>query len=188
MLFPRGPYEPKGCIGQHLYLTFDEPIKEGEWGIFQAFGDAKVKKAFTDSKSGLYRKIIATTNKELWENPRSSVYRGYKAGEKIVQKISNDLIEYFIKRYNEGNPIKQVWLETSIDRYWEHQEEFSWKKEITELKLNPSGEVIWKVEEERMYTKEEMEDAFEAGYNNSNKHWRFGNMRKEWFSKMYPTK
>lgn len=136
--------------GQHLYFTNSEEIKEGDWylthledGSFPVHSDLNPRKCqdssydFTNCK-----KIVASTNPELWENPHSSVAREYKAGEQIADKISTSFISSYIKRYNEGDKITEVFLETTEYIHEMCEESPFPALHIKQLKLTSNGEVI----------------------------------------------
>lgn len=177
---------------QHLYLTNDEDIKEGDWCILtmpdtyppsvvrivKKFEDANTLQEYhylgkergdTWTRYGReFRKIIATTNKELWTKLSANEEQLLKAekGElhptdvdlkysKGIAKIPQDLIELYIKSYNQGKPLEKVWLEqetqdVSVKEYNSQQ---------YRLKLNQQGEVIWNLGKERIYTREEMKQS-----------------------------
>jgi len=64
----------------NLYITSDETIKPGDWGISKLNVVVKFGKKFDKS---LYKKIILTTDQELIKDD--------------VQSIDNDFIEWFMK-------------------------------------------------------------------------------------------
>lgn len=155
---------------QHLYLTSDEEIKEGDWfllfvsGRFDRFRQCKNVDSsgliITQFDDGVFskecRRIVATTNKELREDLiMEEVKDNGKVGKKsLILKISNDFIELYIKRYNEGKKITEVWLKILKD----HTRNCGTKyrgcaPECTfhnpELILDESGSVIWSLGEKK---------------------------------------
>jgi hypothetical protein len=69
--------------GQHIYITSDEEIKEGDWCLFDRFPN-KIHKAISNmSSSGSAKKIILTTDQNLIADG--------------VQAIDDDFLEWFVK-------------------------------------------------------------------------------------------
>lgn len=109
---------------QHLYFTTDEEIKEGDWFIctpttkaapsLHKCGNPTGSVKYVDTTAGfglfknLCRKIVATTNPELWTE---HTVRLGAINYKQIPKIDIPFIEAYIKAYNEGNQITQVFLE-----------------------------------------------------------------------------
>lgn len=78
-------FKEKGYIAQHIYITNDEPIKEGDWHILKD-GDYKGELRRLISKpinSYISAKIILTTDQDL-----------IKDG---VQPIDDEFLEWFVK-------------------------------------------------------------------------------------------
>lgn len=115
---------------QHLYFTTDEEIKEGDkvlhdgevktailLGMFLGFKwkDADKDRSEHFDKHNWPKKIVATTNPELWKNKwTSGEYEPSTPFQSITQgipKIDIPFIEAYIKAYNEGNMITSVFLE-----------------------------------------------------------------------------
>jgi len=96
---------------QHLYFTTDEEIKEGDWCVW----DNVLYKQHGLNTNNDYKKIVATTNPELWKNKwTSGEYEPSTPFQSITQgipKIDIPFIEAYIKAYNEGNMITSVFLE-----------------------------------------------------------------------------
>lgn len=165
-------YEVLGGIRwkpQHLYFTSDEEIKEGDWCLYkngnmedkhailcQAYrhkdddrmlfddgsSNRKIGEGITPLK-GDCRKIVATTNPELWGNKcfgrmtkvGKTKFRCFNCNNSVdvsymsernpalcdtiipsgIGKIDTSFIEAYIKAYNEGKPITEVWLEYAYD-------------------------------------------------------------------------
>lgn len=123
------------------------------------------------------KKIIATTNPELWKDG--------------VVKISLDFVNAYIKDYNKGEQIKEVMVE------YKETEVFSDIKgrrpeEITILvpKVSSNGTISITPVEERKYTREEMKEAckwsFAQGYmeNRVDEKWDT-KFFEPWFNKHY---
>lgn len=195
--------ELKGyCIPQHLYLTTDEEIKAKDWIIHTGQGLCKVYKISESSENDLVislpdgtfpfisrrngRKIVATTNPELWGNPRSSVDGEYKSGEG-VGKIPSSFIEEYAK-----NPVTEVLLEVIKEHqhgcgtFYSHKTNHfnncgpkcTFNNPI--LKLSSEGVVIIVPKQQKIYTREEvwtiLKRAAIKGHDEL----------KEWFDKNYP--
>lgn len=104
---------------QHLYVTTDEEIKEGDIAL-NMFGENhsifRITKVLSDGYEGqkidesgrvyyglqkTLRKIVATTNPELWEEV--PIRKGSKSLKEIgIAKIDSSFIEQYIKAYNEA--------------------------------------------------------------------------------------
>lgn len=104
---------------QHLYIVSDEQIKEGEYGL-----DIRDNKIFNCERvlSNRYeqgvlqfqksycKKIIATTDKSITIN-------GYDSSDEdaivkcYLPQLSQEFIELYFKKYNEGNMITEVEIE-----------------------------------------------------------------------------
>lgn len=78
---------------QHLYITSDKEIKEGDWCIQNDNYLCKITCNQDRTQQGL-KKIIATTDKSLG-----------------LPTVSDGFIKKFIERYNAGNPITEVMVE-----------------------------------------------------------------------------
>lgn len=134
---------------------------------------------------------------------------------KGTDKIPQSFIDTYIKAYNEGKKITEVLVEgefrTAIRKdgcpfekqsengaYMAHDEhgweilypEHTIRFENFTPKLNSAGEVEWSLKEERMYTREDMEKAYDVrkpdyrGYPGLEKSYL--EEKKEWFNKNYP--
>lgn len=171
-------YEDKPTCYE-LHLTSDEDIKEGDW-LLQTIHKGQSNESTIIAKmvnqkynikedtfeaqevdgskfsSGRHyeRKIIATTNKELWGMfDGKQIHRGTG-----VAKIPNDLIELYIKSYNEEKPIEKVWLQ--LVRNFKQVEGGLHLGYHGQVAVNVDGSVIWSLGEEKMYTQQDIEDAF----------------------------
>ena len=183
--------EPK-CIGQHLYFTSNEEIKEGDWCIdnyrnklLQANStilDQLNNGGFERDKGieRMFAKIIATTNPELWykELPDISFRAHPNTFNKVrdVAQIPLSFIDAYIKAYNEGKPIAKVSLKTKTLVYKSFPD-----VEIVDLTNN--GEVIVATTEEKLYTREEVIQILIASSFKRNLN---GLTAYEWFQRNYP--
>lgn len=179
----------------HLYFTSDEEIKGGEWVLilnssYEVTGARNVKEVTNkyivmQGNYGVFkehcRKIVATTNPELWSKTPIEGQNGHFIN-KPSPKIGTDFIEQYVK--SQGS-IKGVNLE------YQYSERKSFGGVETyntmvppELKLNRDGSVIWSLIEEKMYTRDEVskileeyqEDCIYNGFISS----------IHWFDKNYP--
>lgn len=138
-----GDYQGKSNIltPQYLYFTIDEEIKGGDWilGIETSPFSGQIVKASKDyhQRKDHWRKIVATTNPELWSEPNNcdgcqtglplvnGIHKDHQLMgigctanryKKGVPPIDNPFIEAYIKAYNDGKPITEVMLETMFDK------------------------------------------------------------------------
>jgi hypothetical protein len=120
---------------QHIYITSDEEIKEGDWFIYKNEiihrDKGKIDSMWVDAvKNG--KKIILTTDQDL-----------IKDG---IQAISDEFLEWFVK-----NPSCQYGGYKDID----------WDKIITS-KEEPKQETLEQAAE-RMYSEEDLRNAYRWG-------------------------
>ena len=169
---------------QHLYFTTDEEIKEGDWRLY--YNTGKICKTTKEDLLLIKyyeeecKKIVATTNPELWYNRNELTERGrfekslleksnspYPRAEEAIHmawfkatnvaKIDIPFIEAYIKAYNEGKPITEVLLEqerTAPDGMEFAAPPSMWG-DFYDLKLKSNGSVTVHPVKERMYTREE---------------------------------
>lgn len=92
---------------QHLYITSDDEIKEGDWGYDQVHQYiVRISKELLGNY--LYKKIIATTDSSLIRVVES--FKGEVIEERLPQP-SQAFIEKYIEEYNKGNIITEVMVE-----------------------------------------------------------------------------
>jgi hypothetical protein len=148
---------------QHIYITSDEEIKEGDWYIHKQINYLRVSNSTAIPMDA--KKIILTTDQDL-----------IKDG---VQAIDNEFLEWFIKNPN----YKKVEIETFFVPRKTIGYDFNYKiiipkkkkkmKETLEKaaerysanelsKLGFINGAKWQAE--RMYSEEELLSAFNAGY------------------------
>lgn len=100
-------------INQHLYITSDEQIKEGDWYIDESlkldsgFINIKQLKVKWGTEPINCKKIIATTDKL---NTHPNIQDSYRTGNCLPQP-SLQFIQAYIEAYNTGNPIVDVMVE-----------------------------------------------------------------------------
>ena len=131
---------PINSIGsnQHLYVTSDNEIKEGDRCY-----DISNNNIFTFHKDTYYKsidfkKIIATTNSSLTIQYQTS--QGNLYNEPLPQP-SQQFIEKYVEAYNNGNPITGVMVEYEevlvTDMIIEGADKF-----VDVLKVNPKDNTI----------------------------------------------
>lgn len=148
-------------IPQHLYITTGEEIKDGDWYINTNTG--LLHKCGRDSTEWILnrnkhvRKVSATTNPELWADTINGSVIHTEPPQSSVAKIPTSFIEQYIKLYNDGKLIKEVWLEIDNGKNTFGNPNYTVENPL--LKLTLDGCVIIHLVEERMYTREEMKNA-----------------------------
>jgi len=194
---------------QHLYFTTDEEIKEGDFFIstnkntesqgvimkcagVNAHNEVFTKKGQAGERGwhrSNVRKIVATTNPDLWIKKEKGKIQGsvhdFNFIDLSIPKIDIPFIEAYIKAYNECNPITKVLLEVgSITNTRNHTEKY----QVEFLKIKPNGSVVVHPVKERMYTRAELKAALAKSYNDRTlaiAEEREFNL-KEWFEENYP--
>jgi hypothetical protein len=130
---------------QHLYITSDDKLKEGDWyydtnhnviGIYDS-----------SAQKGL--KIVATTDKSLSKGIRSVV--------KIqLPQIPESFISVYIKSYNDGKAITKVDLD--MQEEWDFDKPLGNSQFATKftIKTNPDNTVIVHSKDEKEYSRDEV--------------------------------
>jgi len=163
-----------GSEYQHIYITSDEKIKEGDWCLDKfnqrwklkdkkliAFDSQGIKRFSTDNILGHEcKKIILTTDQDLINDG--------------VQAIDDEFLEWFVK-----NPSCE-----EID-YWKYMSgEYSTmtKENLTKCYCGHTTTCDCGPEEpkqERSYSEEDLKDAFQSGFTNG---FNINSVTfKEWF-------
>ena len=98
---------------QHIYITSDEKIKEGDW--IQRGNEIPVlyTKDFWFDFGVSYNKVIATTDTSLKTHHFNKGV--FKNLEYSLPQPPQEFIEAYVKSYNEGNPITEVMVEYELD-------------------------------------------------------------------------
>ena len=144
----------KHINSQHLYITSDEEIKEGDW-IFDNYSKINLIQQVrvcdlesSHNRNGNWHKIIATTNEQLRIDSiiRSTQDDDYGKVKFIIAKPSQQFIEKYIEEYNKGNVITDVLVEyiDNGEEGWNGSNEDGepiWNEKI-ELKVNPKDNTI----------------------------------------------
>ncbi len=118
--------EHEDYVGQHLYITSDEEIKEGDWclvvkshkdllkdDIFQYNDECSINHEYI-------KKIIATTDTSLISINEQyfDVNKSRKSAvleQKTLPQPSQEFIRQYIEEYNKGNVIEFVDVEYTYD-------------------------------------------------------------------------
>jgi hypothetical protein len=105
-------------VPQHLYITSDDAIKEGEWGIVNTglllTPLLASKENILKLKDYSFKKIIATTDNSLEIKERECYPNGSYKGItniKSLPQIPQSFIEHYITQYNKNNVITKVMVE-----------------------------------------------------------------------------
>lgn len=160
------------CIAQYLYFTTDEEIKESDWYMFFLFDNWELMQCKDNEEAKRCngnthvsirensRKIVATTNPELWiiekelrlfqRRGLTDVYHTKQSSE--IGKIGLDFVEAYAEA--QGS-IKEVMLEYElVNEYIQSKEQ--WIKDIHKLKLRSNGTVIIYPIKPEIYTRDEV--------------------------------
>jgi hypothetical protein len=98
---------------QHLCITSDDEIKEGDWYLttentIHKKGNNK-ESMFVGGTNGKNKKIIATTDNSLTEYTDREV-NGF-SGDVSLPQIPKSFVEHYIAEYNKGNVITKIMVE-----------------------------------------------------------------------------
>jgi hypothetical protein len=148
----------------HLYFTSDEEIKEGDWYVDSIIKNKVIaikSRDLMDSsyyKSKLCRKIVATTDPILENIEEKS---GGNNWARALPKIPQSFIEAYA-----NTPVEEVELEyeeigTGIVRFPSLAGDMAEYIGLSryKLKLTPNNEVIVHFIEEKMYSRDEVQEA-----------------------------
>jgi hypothetical protein len=179
--YDKDGFDPHTIQNKELYIISDDEIKEGDW-VYDTIEDVEegskiIEKAINDAylnpKAG-YKKIVATTDKSLY--PKCDGKCATNECICLLPQIPESFIQAYIKAYNEGKAITEVDLELCFTNggYSNTNE-----PPALELMLTTDNYVVvvdksvvyndrWidaslNPDEARIYTKADMEKAFEAG-------------------------
>jgi len=174
---------------KHLYITTDDEIKEGDWCLFFWDGMKDGELGQVGSEPQQYfpskghtlnrnlRKIIAATDPELVI--RTTIPAGEDYVESTLRTYVPQIPQSFIESYCK-NPVDKVMVEYEVFGYTASNTRISmdntnieipnsgYDKRTYKLKLTSNNEIIIHPIEEKMYTKEEVEQlcrkAYEDGF------------------------
>lgn len=162
---------------QHLYITSNDEIKEGDWYIFEEEVKQTTKETinYINSSGDIdFKKIIATTGKSLNSRKWVGVIEGEDTYEEILlPQIPQQFIEYFITEYNRGNVITKVLVEYETEEnknrngYCQIDCNGTQQKNTPEccrnklsFKVNPDNTINIKPIEVKMYSENEVKELF----------------------------
>lgn len=108
--------------GQHLYITSNEEIKEGDWYIWLnnkaiCQADAMIMTINNHMKNGHIEKIIATTDTLVFKDD----YRNQSTPD-FLPKPTEGFIKKFVEKYNKGEIITDILVE------YEYEDHAIWSK------------------------------------------------------------
>ena len=143
---------------QHLYVTSDEEIIEGDW-IF-GIETNTIEKA---NYSGIHlkrrwKKIISTTDESLkiWEERQGERFAGFVN----LPKPSKQFIQKYITEYNKGNVITKCLVEIGKAQISSFEDDnypqYNWI-----IKIDSHNCITIKPVEEKSYTRAEVVELFE---------------------------
>lgn len=171
----------KGITPQHLYVLSDEKIKEGDWCFRKGNGSHIKSFVFKASKKWLIeneesldyilptflktncKKIIATTDESLLllgEFSTTSGNVGYHP--KPLPQLSND----FIKEYCERGGVDEIKVKyrQDYDLVAGDTGEYPVFFDVVKINFNNTIDASFIKKEEKLYTKEEIRKAYNAGH------------------------
>jgi hypothetical protein len=180
-LYPNGvSRKPQGlCKNQHIYITTDEEIKEGDWFLEKAGRQYPIQWNGVDKLNRHCKKIILTTDPSL----------------DGVQAIDDEFLEWFVKNpsreyvnfTSHGNEKGTKDYELIIPKAEpkeETLEEVDYEK-LKQLLIEFRKVPITFVPDERMYSEEDLREAFRQGKENMDYSDTYGWTSKlteqEWF-------
>lgn len=186
---------------QHLYILSDEEIKVGDWYISNQaprlcveirrytkypYGHKNHKGETVYDFHTWKTKVIATTNPELILPIQDNGESDYK----YLPQIPKGFIQEYIKDYNDGNPIKEVWVEYEKTSAVERSkiERITGYRPVYIPKLNPGNTIIIHKAEEKMYSRKELYEALYKFNDSILDAYSQMNDKEfiEWFDKNYP--
>jgi hypothetical protein len=166
----------RGYQPQHLYITSDDEIKEGDWYIHSGTEHSTGSEYHTLNQchkslwrqdlewfiDGMYatncKKIIATTDSSLTH------LVGYNNVEQSLPQPSQSFIQKYIKEYNKGRRITDVLVEYEDDGKMSYPD-------VRLLKVNPKNNTVTIKTKKDSWDREEVVElihkAFKAGYERS---------------------
>lgn len=190
--------EPKP-VGHHIYLTTEEDPAIGEIVFHLNINELCVADEFMVSNPDC-KKIVATTNPELWEK-FEPVFKGMsgiheiwknKVIRKGIPKIGDDFVQAYVR---EQGMIKEVMLEYEhFAGYADANEPMNSNGDIYipgKLKLHPNGTVIISPVKQQLFNRQQVLSILEH-YDRIFKLDTFAYTQapsfteKQWFDKNYP--
>lgn len=143
----------KNWYPQHLYAISDEKPKIGDY-VYNSV--LNILEKFTENNNDFLRhKVIITTNESLKTEDECKIRSGkmveYYPTEKQLPIFTNDFLDTYIKKYNDGKIIKEIEVE-----YKSMSIGFDGTDELNYLKVNPDNTVDVSLVGDKLYTKEEV--------------------------------
>ncbi len=175
-------------LPQHLYVLSDERvIKNDTWVLFRDNEILNLQE-FDGTTIGFRdqcKKIIATTNSELFYYEGNDI-RGREYDKQYqLSKISEEFTKEFIHEYNNGNVITEVMVEYEIipEGYEKGKVDYNYK-----IKLNSNNTIIINRIKKTKYTREFLESACYESYKEGIKQGTNKSTEsfESWFNEIYP--
>lgn len=137
---------------EHLYITSDEEIKEGDWCIlFKDHKNYLYQSLDTDNSNA--KKIIATTDEQITADFSTP-------GTTFVPSIPKSFLQSYVKAYNDGNPITEVMVEYELPPELKIKLISGRVSRAEESdcipKLTDNNEIIIHLKKPKMYSREDM--------------------------------
>lgn len=146
-----GNYPENTPFNQHVYITSNEEIKEGDWFINRQYMIEEDREEYAIWRCGGVtpnsnpKKIIATTDTNLLKDYSEQTLNDFAC----LPQPSKAFIQAYIKAYNESKPITKVLVE--MESAFNVPTIYDYKQ----IKINSSNEItIKKVKDS--YTREEV--------------------------------
>ena len=163
-------FQHQNCteVAQHLYITSDEEINEGDWCYNSKRKSIELGKYMIGTNEFIFcKKIIATTDTSLKVIKLSNLGENWK--DISLPKPSQEFIQYFIEEYNKGNIITDVLVEYEevYQPYFENKE-FHRNATKYQLKINSKNTITIHKQKDSWSREEAIElckKAFIAGGN-----------------------
>jgi len=141
-------WKDMGDVYQHLYITSDDEIKEGDWCYDEKFkGIFQYNEEIYSHVLHLLKKVIATTDTSL-----TIPHKHKELPDWNLPSPSESFIKAYIEAYNNGNVIEDVLVEVNIDLINEFSSGDT--PTIFDIKLKNNNIIIKKMKDS--WTREEM--------------------------------
>lgn len=179
----------KDVTKQHLYITSDDEIKEGDWCIDTVDNNFifKMTKSFIKDNSNYKdycKKIIATTDssltigeEDIWKNRKDILYPN------ILPQPSQSFIKKYVEEYNKGNIITDVLVEyhNNYDLHYYTPPggiECCDKTDSWETKVNSKDNTITIKKIKDSWSRNEVKYLLELGMNKAKSNFNSGEISK----------
>lgn len=145
---------------QHLYITSNEKIKEGDW-CYKEDVKNKIFK-WVNTENDWYndsKKIIATTNTSLKSYHFTKGV--FKDLEYSLPQPSHQFIEKYIEEYNKGNVITKILVEVELinkKEYIDEQDAYGYDNFIYKLKRDSQNQITIRKQKDN-WNREEMHET-----------------------------